>query len=41
MLEDTDLGPLARPDLRDEVDAQVQKTMSEGARCVTGGNRVQ
>lgn len=40
MNEDTDLGPLARPDLRDEVHNQVQKTLSEGARLVTGWNKI-
>lgn len=29
MLPETDLGPLARSDLVDEIDAQVQKTLSE------------
>jgi len=29
MLEATDLGPLARPDLRDEVHEQVQKTIKQ------------
>lgn len=29
MFEGTDLGPLARPDLRDEVHEQVKKTITE------------
>ncbi|MEZ4287627.1 MAG: NAD-dependent succinate-semialdehyde dehydrogenase [Polyangiales bacterium] len=31
------IGPLARIDLRDELHAQVQKSVSQGARCVLGG----
>lgn len=41
MLEEIDLGPLARPDLRDEVDGQVQKTIAEWARCITGGKKLE
>jgi succinate-semialdehyde dehydrogenase/glutarate-semialdehyde dehydrogenase len=33
----TDLGPLARHDLRDTVHAQVEKTVRAGARLVLGG----
>ena len=33
----TDLGPLARPDLLAKLDAQVQSTVSLGARLLTGG----
>jgi succinate-semialdehyde dehydrogenase/glutarate-semialdehyde dehydrogenase len=33
----TDLGPLARLDLLDTLDAQVQATLSRGARLLTGG----
>lgn len=36
MLPETELGPLARADLVDEIDAQVQKTISEWARLITG-----
>jgi succinate-semialdehyde dehydrogenase / glutarate-semialdehyde dehydrogenase len=35
--EDVDLGPLARRDLRDELHAQVQKSVSSGARLLLGG----
>lgn len=35
--ESTDIGPLARPDLRDNLDRQVRKTIAEGARCLMGG----
>jgi succinate-semialdehyde dehydrogenase/glutarate-semialdehyde dehydrogenase len=36
----TDLGPMARPDLVDGLDAQVQATVAAGARVVTGGKRL-
>lgn len=35
MLQESDLGPLARSDLRDDVHSQVQETISQGARLVT------
>lgn len=38
--EATDLGPLARQDLVDELDAQVQKSIAEGARRLTGGKPI-
>jgi succinate-semialdehyde dehydrogenase / glutarate-semialdehyde dehydrogenase len=34
---ETNLGPMARQDLRDEVHEQVQKSISAGATCVIGG----
>ena len=34
---DTDLGPLARRDLRDHLHAQVQESVGSGARLVLGG----
>ncbi len=34
----TDVGPLARSDLRDELHAQVQKTIQEGGRLILGGS---
>jgi succinate-semialdehyde dehydrogenase/glutarate-semialdehyde dehydrogenase len=34
---DTTLGPMARMDLRDELHAQVEKSVAEGARLVIGG----
>lgn len=40
MLESTYIGPMARFDLRDEIDGQVQKTVAEGARLVLGGKKV-
>ncbi len=33
----TDLGPLARFDLRDELHRQVQRSVEAGARCLLGG----
>jgi len=35
--EITDLGPMARADLRDELHAQVTQCISEGAKCILGG----
>ncbi|MFN2287915.1 MAG: NAD-dependent succinate-semialdehyde dehydrogenase [Chromatocurvus sp.] len=35
--QDTDIGPIARADLRDELHRQVQKTVAAGARCLLGG----
>ncbi|HLR87727.1 MAG TPA: NAD-dependent succinate-semialdehyde dehydrogenase [Wenzhouxiangella sp.] len=35
--EDTDVGPIARPDLRDELHRQVQDTVAAGAKCLLGG----
>jgi succinate-semialdehyde dehydrogenase / glutarate-semialdehyde dehydrogenase len=37
MDEKTDVGPMARVDLRDELHAQVERTLSEGATLVLGG----
>jgi succinate-semialdehyde dehydrogenase/glutarate-semialdehyde dehydrogenase len=34
---DSDLGPQARRDLRDELHQQVQASVAKGARCVLGG----
>jgi len=33
----TTLGPMARPDLRDSLHQQVQKSVQRGARCILGG----
>lgn len=38
--EDTFLGPMARADLRDELDAQVQATLTEGATLLLGGEKI-
>jgi succinate-semialdehyde dehydrogenase/glutarate-semialdehyde dehydrogenase len=35
--EATDLGPMARDDLRKSLHEQVQKTIGQGAKCVLGG----
>ena len=37
MRDDTDVGPLARADLRDALHDQVGRTVEAGARCVLGG----
>jgi succinate-semialdehyde dehydrogenase/glutarate-semialdehyde dehydrogenase len=37
MDESTDLGPLARTDLRDELHDQVVRSLNAGARCLLGG----
>lgn len=34
---DTDLGPMARADLRDELHQQVLKSIEQGAKCILGG----
>jgi succinate-semialdehyde dehydrogenase/glutarate-semialdehyde dehydrogenase len=37
MDDGTDVGPMARADLRDELHRQVQKSIELGARCMLGG----
>jgi succinate-semialdehyde dehydrogenase len=37
---DTYIGPMARFDLRDELDEQVQATLNEGARLLLGGEKI-
>jgi len=37
MSEDTELGPLARHDLRDALQTQVTRSITMGARCLLGG----
>lgn len=39
MLEDTDIGPLARIDLAKDIEEQVNKSKAMGAKVITGGNR--
>jgi len=39
IFESTDVGPLARADLLDNLERQVRETIGYGARCLTGGNR--
>lgn len=39
MLEETDMGPLARIDLAEDVEKQVDKSVAMGAKVVTGGKR--
>jgi succinate-semialdehyde dehydrogenase / glutarate-semialdehyde dehydrogenase len=40
MADGIDIGPLARVDLRDELDKQVRASVAAGARVLTGGKRV-
>ncbi|WP_086481057.1 NAD-dependent succinate-semialdehyde dehydrogenase [Oceanospirillum sanctuarii] len=35
--ETTDIGPIARKDLRDNLDRQVRQTLDAGAQCLLGG----
>jgi succinate-semialdehyde dehydrogenase/glutarate-semialdehyde dehydrogenase len=37
MSNDTQVGPLARHDLRDELHSQVERSIAMGARCLLGG----
>jgi succinate-semialdehyde dehydrogenase/glutarate-semialdehyde dehydrogenase len=39
MLKDTTTGPLARLDLAEDLEAQMNNSMSAGARLITGGKR--
>jgi succinate-semialdehyde dehydrogenase/glutarate-semialdehyde dehydrogenase len=39
MLSDTDIGPLSRPDLLDEIERKVDESVKMGARILTGGHR--
>lgn len=39
--EDTDIGPIARKDLLDELARQVKSTVDAGARCLLGGEPVE
>lgn len=41
LAEDTYIGPMARFDLRDEVDGQVQSTIAQGARVLLGGHKLE
>ncbi|SFA40313.1 succinate-semialdehyde dehydrogenase / glutarate-semialdehyde dehydrogenase [Pedobacter suwonensis] len=37
LLAETDLGPMARAELRDELHQQVLKSIEQGAKCILGG----
>ena len=39
MDENTDMGPLARPDLTLQLEAQLEQSIRMGAKCHTGGKR--
>ncbi len=41
MREETELGPLATPQIRESLDDQVQRSVAAGARVLTGGNRIE
>lgn len=38
---DTQIGPLARANLRDDIHSQVQRSLEQGAKLLTGGSAVQ
>jgi succinate-semialdehyde dehydrogenase len=38
--EDTYIGPMARPDLRDELDMQVQRSVKSGAKVLIGAAKI-
>ena len=40
MDETTDVGPLATPQILEDLDQQVQKSVAAGARVLTGGKRL-
>jgi succinate-semialdehyde dehydrogenase/glutarate-semialdehyde dehydrogenase len=40
MKEDTDIGPLATPKIAEELEAQVNAAVKDGARILTGGQRM-
>lgn len=41
MDEDTEMGPLATPDILEDVDGQVRKSVEAGARVLTGGEPIE
>jgi succinate-semialdehyde dehydrogenase/glutarate-semialdehyde dehydrogenase len=40
MKEDTDIGPLSTPKIAETLDAQIQAAVKDGARILTGGQRM-
>jgi succinate-semialdehyde dehydrogenase / glutarate-semialdehyde dehydrogenase len=40
MDESTDIGPLAMPQIIDDIDKQVQRSVTAGAKLLTGGKRI-
>jgi succinate-semialdehyde dehydrogenase / glutarate-semialdehyde dehydrogenase len=40
MEETTDIGPLATPQIANDLDEQVKKAVASGARVLTGGNKI-
>jgi succinate-semialdehyde dehydrogenase/glutarate-semialdehyde dehydrogenase len=41
MLESTDIGPLATPQILDDLTEQVERAIASGARVLTGGRRLE
>ena len=39
LLEDTQIGPLAKPEFIDEIDSLVQSSIKKGAKCLLGGKK--
>lgn len=39
-LDTTSIAPMARPDLRDELQEQVEKSIASGAKLICGGHRI-
>ena len=39
--KESDIGPLAREDLRDQLDNQVKASIQSGAKCLLGGNKLE
>lgn len=40
MLENTDMGPMARPDLLQGIEKQVEESLKQGAKIISGGKRI-
>ncbi len=40
MVKETEMGPMARPDLLEQIEQQVEKSVKMGAELITGGKRM-
>jgi len=40
MLKETEMGPMARPDLLEQIEQQVNESVKMGAELITGGKRI-